>query len=174
MAMNMQCPECGHEFEIEESQQAQDNQAKALKAQKIQLKAEYEKEKDTEVEKKLKNAGREHRIIREKDVDEERNKKTAGFAERDLIITRLINKIKDLKEDATRSQEPEIKGQAAEDVLKNNLKKRFPGDRIEDISKGKSGADFKHYVCVSSNDGPPVVKGMILIECKSTKSFQKI
>ena len=45
MAMNLKCPECRHEFEIEESQQAQDNQAKALKAQKIQLKAEYEKEK---------------------------------------------------------------------------------------------------------------------------------
>ena len=34
MNMNLTCPECGHHFEIEESQQAQEKQAAALEAQK--------------------------------------------------------------------------------------------------------------------------------------------
>ena len=33
MTMNLKCPECGKEFEIEESQQAHEKQAAALKAQ---------------------------------------------------------------------------------------------------------------------------------------------
>ena len=54
MATNMQCPECGHEFEIEDTQQAKEKQAEALEAQKTQLKAKYDKEKDAEVEKQVK------------------------------------------------------------------------------------------------------------------------
>ena len=69
MVVNLTCPKCGNEFEIEESQQAQDNQAKALAAQekefakkliaqKTELEATHEKKKSSdinaEVEKQVK------------------------------------------------------------------------------------------------------------------------
>jgi len=239
MAMNLQCPECGHEFEIEESQQAQDNQAKALVAQKkelakekekslaqlkaahekeknsdinaevekqlkekkaevleaqkkelakekekslAQLKAAHEKEKNSdinaEVEKQLKekevtwkkNASQEALELANKKADKEKQKSIVKEAESKLTIERLTNDIKNLEQKTTRSQMPEIKGESAEQRLKDDLIERFKemGDRTEDIRKGKSGADFKHYVNHEQQE-----IGMMLIERKSTKSFQE-
>ena len=193
MAMNLQCPECGHEFEIEESQQAQDNQAKALVAQKkelakekekslAQLKAAHEKEKNSdinaEVEKQLKekevtwkkNASQEALELANKKADKEKQKSIVKEAESKLTIERLTNDIKNLEQKTTRSQMPEIKGDSAEQRLKDDLIERFKemGDRTEDIRKGKSGADFKHYVNHEQQE-----IGMMLIERKSTKSFQE-
>ena len=97
MAMNLQCPECGHKFEIEESQQAQDNQVKALEAQEkelvkaqeeklAELNAAHEKEKisdiNAEVEKQLKvkevtwkkNASQEALELANKKADKEKQK----------------------------------------------------------------------------------------------------
>ena len=193
MAMNMQCPECGHEFEIEESQQAQDNQAKALAAQekefakkliaqKTELEATHEKKKSSdinaEVEKQVKekevtwkkNANRETQEFANKRVDKEIQPYIAKEGEYKLQIERLTTSITKLEQQSTRSQMPEIKGESAELRLKNQLIARFKdmGDRTEDIRKGKSGADFKHYVNHEQQE-----IGMMLIERKSTKSFQE-
>ena len=43
MTMNLTCPECGKEFEIEESQQAHEKQAAALKAQQEEAKIETQR-----------------------------------------------------------------------------------------------------------------------------------
>ena len=239
MAMNMQCPECGHEFEIEESQQAQDNQAKALEAQekefakkliaqkteleaahekkkssdinaevekqvkekqakalavqekefakkliaqKTELEATHEKKKSSdinaEVEKQVKekevtwkkNANRETQEFANKRVDKEIQPYIAKEGEYKLQIERLTTSITKLEQQSTRSQMPEIKGESAELRLKKQLIDRFKdmGDRTEDIRKGKSGADFKHYVNHEQQE-----IGMMLIERKSTKSFQE-
>ena len=244
MAMNMKCPECEHEFEIEESQQAQDNQAKALAAQKKEfakkliaqkkeleaaqeekrssdinaevkkqlkekqaealaaqkkefakkliaqkkeLEAAQEKKKSSdinaEVEKQLKvkevtwkkNANRETQEFANKRVDKEIQPYIAKEGEYKLQIERLTTSITKLEQQSTRSQMPEIKGESAEDRLKEDLVNRFvdkkdsdKGDRIEDIPKGKLGADFKHYVKHNKQE-----IGMMLIERKSTKNFQQ-
>ena len=239
MAMNLQCPECGHKFEIEESQQAQDNQVKALEAQEkelvkaqeeklAELKAAHEKEKisgindevekqlkekkaevleaqkkelvkaqeeklaelnaahekekisdiNAEVEKQLKlkevtwkkNAGQEALELANKKADKEKQKSIVKEAEYKLQIERLTTDITKLQQKSTRSQMPEIKGESAEQRLKDDLIERFKemGDRTEDIRKGKSGADFKHYVNHEQQE-----IGMMLIERKSTRSFQE-
>ena len=193
MAMNLQCPECGHKFEIEESQQAQDNQVKALEAQEkelvkaqeeklAELNAAHEKEKisdiNAEVEKQLKlkevtwkkNAGQEALELANKKADKEKQKLIVKEAEYKLQIERLTTDITKLQQKSTRSQMPEIKGESAEQRLKDDLIERFKemGDRTEDIRKGKSGADFKHYVNHEQQE-----IGMMLIERKSTSSFQE-
>ena len=198
MAMNMKCPEGEHEFEIEESQQAQDNQAKALAAQekefakkliaqKTELEATHEKKKSSdinaEVEKQVKekevtwkkNANRETQEFANKRVDKEIQPYIAKEGEYKLQIERLTTSITKLEQQSTRSQMPEIKGESAEDRLKEDLVNRFvnkkdsdKGDRIEDIPKGKLGADFKHYVKHNKQE-----IGMMLIERKSTRNFQQ-
>ena len=43
MIMNLTCPECGNKFEIEESHQAKEKQAAALKEQREQAEKETQK-----------------------------------------------------------------------------------------------------------------------------------
>ena len=64
MAMNLQCPKCGHQFDIEESQQAQEKQAAALE--------EHKKEAEKETQRKLEEQRKEFK--QEQDAIEQETK----------------------------------------------------------------------------------------------------
>jgi len=85
MTMNLTCPECGKEFEIEESQQAYEKQAAALKAQ--QEKAKIETQRLLEEQKKQLEEEQESMVEAavKKQVEDELNESR----------TRLINQAKE-------------------------------------------------------------------------------
>ena len=242
MNMNLTCPECGHQFEIEESQQAQEKQAAALEVQKKEAekntqkkleeqRKEFKQEQDakvkTAVKKQLEEELKEStkRLKQEaideaekntqKKLEEQRKEfkqeqdakvKTAvkkqleaelkeskevvqqqifnlqEQADRKLIAEirkeqskntlekeKMLNKIQELKAAAQREQRVELKGEAAEVEFKKDLRERFPQDIIEDIPKGKEGADLELHVTLGNGNSI----GMILIERKSTKTFSQ-
>ena len=53
--------------------------------------------------------------------------------------------------------------------FKKDLRERFPQDIIEDIPKGKEGADLELHITLGNGNSI----GMILIERKSTKTFSQ-
>ena len=242
MNMNLTCPECGHQFEIEESQQAQEKQAAALEVQKKEAekntqkkleeqRKEFKQEQDakvkTAVKKQLEEELKEStkRLKQEaideaekntqKKLEEQRKEfkqeqdakvKTAvkkqleaelkeskevvqqqifnlqEQADRKLIAEirkeqskntlekeKMLNKIQELKAAAQREQRVELKGEAAEVEFKKDLRERFPQDIIEDIPKGKEGADLELHITLGNGNSI----GMILIERKSTKTFSQ-
>ena len=81
----------------------------------------------------------------------ERSQKTAGSLQRQLEESRA----------------PHETGGLAEEELERVLKDLFRTDDISRISKGASGADVSHHVM---DDG--VDCGVILYECKNTKTWQ--
>ena len=260
MNMNLTCPECGHQFEIEESQQAQEKQAAALEVQKKEaekntqkkleeqrkefkqeqdaIKQEQDAKVEAAVKKQLKEELKESKEILEeelkestkrlkqeaideaekntqKKLEEQRKEfkqeqdakvKTAvkkqleeelkeskevvqqqifnlqEQADRKLIAEirkeqskntlekeKMLNKIQELKAAAQREQRVELKGEAAEVEFKKDLRERFPQDIIEDIPKGKEGADLELHITLGNGNSI----GMILIERKSTKTFSQ-
>lgn len=60
----------------------------------------------------------------------------------------------------------ELKGEGLEDLIENYLKEWHPSDRIEEIKKGKNGADISQIVYQNNK---PI--GKILIETKNTGSW---
>jgi|APSaa5957512493_1039668.scaffolds.fasta_scaffold09811_3 hypothetical protein len=245
MTMNLKCPDCGKEFEIEESQQAHEKQAAALKAQKEKAhietqrlleeqkeelakaqeslveaavkkqvedglnesraklinQAKEEAEKNTQrlleeqkenlvkaqesiveaavkkqVEEKQAIALKEQQqnleqqanlMIAEKDRQKEDALKTKE-SQHKLDKDRLLIKIQDLQEKMQRDQAVELKGEAAEVRLKEDLTQRFRDDLILDVKKGQQGADLEQHV---TPKGSNQSIGMIMIERKSTKSY---
>ncbi len=267
MNMNLTCPECGHQFEIEESQQAQEKQAAALEVQKKEaekntqkkleeqrkefkqeqdaIKQEQDAKVEAAVKKQLKEELKESKEILEEElkestkrlkqeaideaekntqkkleeqrkefkqeqdaikqeqdakveaavkkqlkeelkeskavvqqqifnIKEEADRKLRAEikkekSENTLEKERMLKRIQDLETSAKRDQRVELKGEAAEERLKEDLRKRFPQDTIKDIPKGKKGADLELYITLGNGNSI----GMILIERKSTKNFSQ-
>jgi len=190
--MNLTCPECGHQFEIEESQQAQEKQAAALEVQKEEAerntqkkleeqRKEFKQEQDAKVEAAVKNQLEEElkeskAVVQQQifNIKEEADRKLRAEikkekSENTLEKERMLKRIQDLETSAKRDQRVELKGEAAEERLKEDLRKRFPQDTIKDIPKGKKGADLELYINLGNGNSI----GMILIERKSTKSFSQ-
>jgi len=105
MTMQLTCPECGKEFEIEESQQAHEKQAAALKAQ--QEEAKLETQRLLEEQKKQLAKDRESMVEAavKKQVEDELNESRA----------RLINQAKEEAEQNTQKLLEEQKKQLAKD-----------------------------------------------------------
>tara|TARA_B100001564_G_scaffold358510_1_gene377378 strand:+ start:1643 stop:2845 length:1203 start_codon:yes stop_codon:yes gene_type:complete len=103
--MQLTCPECGKEFEIEESQQAHEKQAAALKAQ--QEEAKLETQRLLEEQKKQLAKDRESMVEAavKKQVEDELNESRA----------RLINQAKEEAEQNTQKLLEEQKKQLAKD-----------------------------------------------------------
>ena len=249
MNMNLTCPECGHQFEIEESQQAQEKQAAALALQKKEAekntqkkleeqRKEFKQEQDaikqeqdakveaavkTQLEEELKESTKrlkqeavdeaekntqrkleeqrkefkqeqdakvktavkkqlEEELKESKEVVQQQIFNLQEQADRKLIAEirkeqskntlekeKMLNKIQELKAAAQREQRVELKGEAAEVEFKKDLRERFPQDIIEDIPKGKEGADLELHITLGNGNSI----GMILIERKSTKTFSQ-
>ena len=105
MTMNLTCPECGKEFEIEESQQAHEKQAAALKAQQEEAKIETQRL----LEKQKKQLAKDQESLVEaavkKQVEDELNESRA----------QLINQAKEEAEQKTQKLLEDQKKQLAKD-----------------------------------------------------------
>ena len=197
MIMDLTCPECGNKFEIEESHQAKEKQAAALKEQKEEAEKETQRllaeqkqqlarEQDSIVEAAVKKQVEEkqaaalkvqqenlqqqaQQMLAKKDRDSEEalNRKDSQHK---LEKDRLATQVNELQARIKRDQAVELVGEAAEERLKEALSQRFPDDKILDVPKGKQGADLEQHVTLKGS-GKNI--GMILIERKSTKSFLK-
>ena len=197
MIMDLTCPECGNKFEIEESHQAKEKQAAALKEQKEEAEKETQRllaeqkqqlarEQGSIVEAAVKKQVEEkqaaalkvqqenlqqqaQQMLAKKDRDSEEalNRKDSQHK---LEKDRLATQVNELQARIKRDQAVELVGEAAEERLKEALSQRFPDDKILDVPKGKQGADLEQHVTLKGS-GKSI--GMILIERKSTKSFLK-
>ena len=89
-------------------------------------------------------------------------------AEKDKKLEDAKKQINDLKEQLERGSS-QTRGEAMELLLEDELKRYFPQDDIEEVSKGKSGADIKQTVL----DRTGRDCGMILWELKNAATWNK-
>ena len=130
---------------------------KRVKAEKAEVRKDLKKNMEQEAREKINKA---------RDLEKEKHK--AAKTEWETRETRLTKKVKALETDLSGQQNVELKGEAAEIRLKADLEKRFPEDRIEDVKKGAEGADLELHINFNERE-----IAMMLIERKSTKTFQK-
>ena len=105
MTMNLTCPECGKEFEIEESQQAYEKQAAALKAQQEEAKIETQRLLEEQKKQLAKDQESMVKAAVKKQVEDELNESR----------TQLINQAKEEAEQNTQKLLEEQKKQLAKD-----------------------------------------------------------
>ena len=103
--MNLTCPECGKEFEIEESQQAYEKQAAALKAQQEEAKIETQRLLEEQKKQLAKDQESMVEAAVKKQVEDELNESR----------TQLINQAKEEAEQNTQKLLEEQKKQLAKD-----------------------------------------------------------
>jgi len=103
--MNLTCPECGKEFEIEESQQAYEKQAAALKAQQEEAKIETQRLLEEQKKQLAKDQESMVEAAVKKQVEDELNESR----------TQLINQAKEEAEQNTQKRLEEQKKQLAKD-----------------------------------------------------------
>ena len=86
------------------------------------------------------------------------------------LNNQLTSKVANLNEDVgasgSRSQ-VQVSGEAAENIVQRELEQAFPDDVIEEVKRGKSGADW--IIKINERKGKATAK--IAIEVKNTKSF---
>jgi len=126
--MNLTCPECGKEFEIEESQQAHEKQAAALRAQQEEAKIETQRL----LEEQKKQLAKDQESIVEaavkKQVEDELNESR----------TQIINKTKEEAEQNTQKLLEEQKKQLAKDqesMVEAAVKKQVEENQAAVIKK---------------------------------------
>ena len=103
--MNLTCPECGKEFEIEESQQAHEKQAAALRAQQEEAKIETQRLLEEQKKQLAKDQESMVEAAVKKQVEDELNESR----------TQIINKAKEEAEQNTQKLLEEQKKQLAKD-----------------------------------------------------------
>ena len=181
MVMRLKCPKCNNEFDIEESHQANLKLKKAiqeaanetqrlLKEQEEQQESKLAAALEAGIEKKAKYFKQEvnEKIIEAERLKDEEIEKIK--AEKKYIEDKHLKDITEVKQKLQRNQNVQIVGEAAERRLKESLELRFTIDVIDDVPTGTQGADIELHVKQKKDDDSSI--GMILIERKSTSTFQ--
>ena len=128
MTMNLTCPKCGKEFEIEESQQAHENQAAALKAQQEEAKIETQRLLEEQKKQLAKDQESMVEAAVKKQVDDELNESR----------TKIINQAKEEAEQNTQKLLEEQKKQLAKDqesMVEAAVKKQVEENQAAAIKK---------------------------------------
>jgi hypothetical protein len=128
MTMNLTCPECGKEFEIEESQQAYEKQAAALKAQQEEAKIETQRLLEEQKKQLAKDQESMVEAAVKKQVDDELNESR----------TKIINQAKEEAEQNTQKLLEEQKKQLAKDqesMVEAAVKKQVEENQAAAIKK---------------------------------------
>ena len=126
--MNLTCPECGKEFEIEESQQAYEKQAAALKAQQEEAKIETQRLLEEQKKQLAKDQESMVEAAVKKQVDDELNESR----------TKIINQAKEEAEQNTQKLLEEQKKQLAKDqesMVEAAVKKQVEENQAAAIKK---------------------------------------
>jgi len=126
--MNLTCPECGKEFEIEESQQAHEKQAAALRAQQEEAKIETQRLLEEQKKQLAKDQESMVEAAVKKQVEDELNESR----------TQIINKAKEEAEQNTQKLLEEQKKQLAKDqesMVEAAVKKQVEENQAAVIKK---------------------------------------
>jgi len=126
--MNLTCPECGKEFEIEESQQAHEKQAAALRAQQEEAKIETQRLLEEQKKQLAKDQESMVEAAVKKQVEDELNESR----------TQIINKTKEEAEQNTQKLLEEQKKQLAKDqesMVEAAVKKQVEENQAAVIKK---------------------------------------
>lgn len=126
-----------------------------------------EKEKNLELEKQ-RQIDEERKKIREKTEFEMSEKYHLKEKEKDSIIESLKKSLEDAQRKATQGSQ-QLQGEVLELELEEVLRREFPIDGIEEVSKGKFGADVIQIV--KDNLGREC--GKIIWESKRTRNFEE-
>lgn len=126
-----------------------------------------EKEKNLELEKE-RQIDEERKKIREKTEFEMSEKYHLKEKEKDSIIESLKKSLEDAQRKATQGSQ-QLQGEVLELELEEVLRREFPIDGIEEVSKGKFGADVIQIV--KDNLGREC--GKIIWESKRTRNFEE-
>ena len=133
MTMNLTCPECGKEFEIEESQQAHEKQAAALKAQQEEARIETQRLLEEQKKQLVKDQESMVEAAVKKQVEDELNESR----------TQLINQAKEEAELNTQKLLEEQKKQLVKDqesMVEAAVKKQVEENQAAAIKKAE-----QHY-----------------------------
>lgn len=142
--------------QIEQSKIASKDREEKLKAQ-----AKLEAEKNNTVE--LKKIKEQAKLEAEKDLQE----KTDEINKQNEIINRRLKKDLESANRQLQSKPSELLGEVQEELIEDFIIKKFPKDDLEEIKRGKNGADSLLKILSPEH----MVLGKILIESKNTKEF---
>ena len=175
----IKCPKCSHSFEyvdpmiqekLDEKLSEIDEENESILNAKLRA---QEKAQRNEITKELSGnyQSQMNQIIAERmqDIEQKHDLEKKGWQIKD---ERNKKQISDLNNNMNRSQDVELKGESAEETIKDRLCERFIDDKIQDVPKGVKGADFQMYIYPNGRDYEDI--GKILIEVKDTKTFQSI
>jgi hypothetical protein len=132
-------------------------QQQKLEEEKAAIKLTVQRQLDEERKKIFEDAG-------QKAAEEQQFK----IREKDDLIKSMQGQIETLKRRAEAGSQ-EAQGEAMEGALKDILQQTFPFDIIEDVEKGKRGADIVQIVRNTTGKAC----GKILWETKNTQAFNK-
>jgi len=128
-----------------------------------------------ELEKKLAENDEQNRRLFGEQLKAEKESIAKQEAERnEKQVAELQKQLADAKkaaEDAVRKAEQgsqQLQGEVQELMIEEFLRATFPADEVEEVGKGKTGADVKQIV----RNRIGLESGIIIYESKNTKSFQ--
>jgi len=146
-------------------------EVQALKDKEIELERlkrkydERDKELELEYEKKLsqKMSNYEQKLL-----EREGEKTDMKLREKDKQLDDMRKQIDEMKRKAEQGS-TQLQGEVGELALEDLLKEMFPSDNIQEVPKGRKGADIIHTVV----DADGTECGKIVYEAKRTKNFHK-
>lgn len=156
---------------LEEEQEKRKGLQK-LEVEKMELEKEL-KSKDEEMELRL----RKEKLKMEEELTEHLSKKILSHEREksELEIKKLLKQLDDQKKLTEQSQRKleqgsmQTQGEVMELALEELLRDTFPYDQVDEVGKGRKGADC--ILIVKNNAGK--IAGRIVFESKRTKDFKK-
>lgn len=154
------------------SNQLKEQQERAAKAEKQELEfrkqarllKDKEQSLDLEIERRLDESKEKLELT----LKEQFNKANdLELKKRDREIEKLNQAVEDAYRKGQQGSQ-ESQGEVLEDDLQERLERAFPVDRLDEVKKGKAGADILHTVVNAENQ--PC--GVLIWEAKNTKNWQ--
>jgi hypothetical protein len=191
MDSKVQCPECGHSFDIGKALHdhiadgVRQDILQAHEGELIQLKSKVDetqqaldgfKEKELTWDTELRQAGLDaRRDVLDNLEDSIKERIAVEVTDKELTIQEYEDKTRQLKDQIeVLSQKVEqgsmqAQGEAQELAIEDSLREAFPQDTIKDVKKGQHGADINHTIC----DQFGKEAGVIVWESKRAKKWSR-
>jgi hypothetical protein len=155
--------------------QVQESKAAQIENERLKRQMESQKHANVlELEKKLAENDEQNRRLFGEQLKAEKESIAKQEAERnEKQVAELQKQLADAKkaaEDAVRKAEQgsqQLQGEVQELMIEEFLRATFPTDEVEEVGKGKTGADVKQIV----RNRIGLESGIIIYESKNTKSF---
>lgn len=183
--LKLKCPRCKHKFTADDAlknhlKSQEKDIANEIKKKELVLRKKIEKDL-VEEKKNLKSEIEDQ--LKEKikeDFDKQKNSEIKKLQkdfkyqrlkdEKEIMIQnkRLSQRVAEMEKQLSQKS-MEIQGEVQEELLQDFLKRKFIGDKIEEIKKGARGADCILTINTSSQKSV----GQIYFESKSTKDFKE-